>query len=287
MSARATRWRRAVQAASSLFFAALPFASVRGHRSVIGTLVALRAGPVDLLEPASAISAALAARRLGLALALGALPLVALALALGPVLCSWMCPWGLASEGLDRLRTRSWAPRSWERVRAARAAALAAWLALSLLLAAPVAALVAAPRLATALPLELVAVGVLSPVTGGLLALLLVLELAGPRRAWCRALCPAGAAANYLRCRATLRIVVEVDRCRCAPEAPACHRACPWGIDPRLAGRFDGCTSCLACVDACPDGALGVRWRAAPAPGRRAAREGPTPRPGTPRRSPA
>jgi ferredoxin-type protein NapH len=239
-------------------------AAITGLQVVAGTLAALRLGPVDLVEPATGLSAALAGRRLGVALVLGMLPVVALALVAGPVLCSWVCPWGLISEGLDALRRharhRLWPEGSWIRVRRLRWIALAGVLGLSAVVGVPLAALLSAPRLATALPLEALYLRLVSPVTAGLLLALLVLELAGPRRLWCRALCPVGALANYLRTPRTLTVGVDPSACRC-PRLALCHAGCRWGVDPRRMGRFDGCTSCFACVDGCPSGALAVTTR--------------------------
>ncbi|OFX25085.1 MAG: hypothetical protein A2V77_05770 [Anaeromyxobacter sp. RBG_16_69_14] len=259
-SRRFGRWRRATQIAILLFYVALPFA---GATSVTGTLVALKLGPVDLLEPAAALSAAFAARTVGWWLLLGVAPVALLAAALGPVYCSWLCSFGLLSETLDRLRprrSRRWSGQPWVGVRRVRLSALAAFFALSLGLGLPLAALLAPPRLATALPIEALASSGLPIVTVSLLAAVLAIELLGPRRLVCRALCPVGALANLLRTPFSLRPRFDEQRCGCPDIAP-CLQDCPWGIDPREMRLHDGCTTCLACVDRCPSGALSTSRR--------------------------
>lgn len=264
------RARRATQLAVALGYLALPLANAAGLRGVLGTAVSLRVGPVDLTEPAAALSAALAAGAEAPpgALALGAAPLVLLALLLGPVFCSWLCPFGLASELLDRAlpwrRRGGWAPSTHVRDRAVRWSALAVVLAGSVALALPLGALVQGPRAITTAVQEGFYLGSVSPFAAAVLGALLVADLVLPRRLFCRALCPAGALANALRTPRTVRVAYEPARCRCAEPAP-CRTGCPWAVDPRSAGRFDGCRTCVACVEACPTGALRLAARAEPA----------------------
>lgn len=266
MTARFGRLRRAAQLSSALLYLALPLANAHGHRGALGSLASTRAGPLDLLEPAAALTALLAAGAeapLG-RLLLAAAPPVLLALALGPVFCAWLCPFGLLSEGLDRLRRRRrWAPDAHVRARAPRALLLASVLAGSAIVALPLGALLQGPRAITVAALEAIYLGAISPFAAATLGALLLADLALPRRLFCRALCPAGAAASYLRTPATLHVAHAPAPCACAGE-PRCQAVCPWGVDPRRAGRFDGCTNCLACVEACPSGALAPAWRPRP-----------------------
>lgn len=265
------RWRRATQLAVVALAVALPLANAAGHRAAIGSLASLRAGPVDLVEPAAGASALLAggAAAPAGAILLGAAPFVLLALVAGSALCGWLCPFGLVSEALDRaLRRAPWAPDAHLRVRRTRAVALAAVLGGSALLALPLGALLQGPRAITVATLEAIYLGAVSPFAAATLASLLALDLVLPRRLFCRALCPAGALTSLLRTPRTLRIAIDPARCACRTAAH-CHAACPWGIDPRTAGRLDGCTSCLACVDACPSAALTPSFRARAQPGQR------------------
>lgn len=261
---RWTRRRRLVQAGSALLWLVLPL--VAGPR-LAGNAAALRVGPVDLVEPAAALSAALAAGAVPLALVLGVVPAVGLALLLGPVACSWACPYGLVSEGIDALRAGGarWAPAADHAAQRARLTVLSALLGLSALAGAPLAAALAPPRLLSTLPLEAISSRAVPEVTLALLGVLLAAELLGPRRIVCRVLCPVRAVAAALRRPFTWGPRLDRAACRC-PAEPVCLRSCPWGLDPRAASlRAQGCTSCMACVERCPTGALAaLRGRTRP-----------------------
>ncbi len=256
---RWTRWRRTTQLVVALFYLILPFANARGIHDISGTLASLKVGRFDLVDPAAGFSAVLAGRHFPLKLFLGTVPVILLAFALGPVFCSWVCPWGLVSECVDSLKPRqSWAPKPWLPLRRIRPLALAAWLIFGAIASIPLAAILSAPRLITTLAGEIVYLRLVSPVTGVLIAALLLLEVLGPRRIWCRAVCPVGALTNYFRCKATLRVVILHDRCSCSA-VPHCFQQCRWGLDPRAIKPSDGCTTCMRCVETCPSASLTFR----------------------------
>jgi ferredoxin-type protein NapH len=259
-TARFTSARRAVQSAFALLFLVAPFLATTW---VGGTAIALRLGPVDVLEPTSALSATLASGALTTVTVLGVLPLVAATFAFGSVFCGWMCPYGFLSEGLDALlrgRRARWAGQPWRSARAPRFAILGALLLLSLLAGAPLVALLAPPRLLPALPLEVRVLAAAPAVTLSLLLPFLAADVLLRRRVVCRVLCPVGGGAALMRAPFTWRPRHDRERCSCAA-TPACLTVCKWGLDPRHMAWSDGCTACLACVEHCPSGALQLRRR--------------------------
>ena len=248
---RWTRWRRASQLVFLLFFACLPLTYFSGQTLVLGTMASLQLGPIDLVDPAAGLSSMLAARSASLSLAAGLILPLLLALTLGPVFCAWVCPWGLVAELVDKVKRR-WVKPNHHKVRRLRWTVLALVMAASLLSGAAVAATISAPRLLTSLPMEIIFLGGASVSTLGLIGAVLVLELALPRRLWCRALCPVGSVLTLLRTPRT--VTVGWTRSTCDPKAcgTRCVANCPWYLDPRHMGAFDGCTNCGRCVEECP-----------------------------------
>ncbi len=251
---RWTRWRRTSQIAFVLFFLLLPLSYRWGQESVLGTLASLKMGPIDLVDPATGLSTILASQSASRTLLLGMLLPFALALVLGPVFCSWVCPWGLLSELIDKLRGRGRrrSGRRQGRLSFLRWSVLAAVMLLSGLLSTPLVATLSAPRLISALPLELIFLGGVSGGSLLLLAAFLLFELVLPRRFWCRTLCPVGSTLVLLRIPWTLRVSWRQPTCQPELLGANCVQVCSWQLDPRHMTGYQGCTNCGACVEGCP-----------------------------------
>jgi ferredoxin len=236
----------------------------------VGLLAALaRASPRALpsavfheLDPLAAVSLALADGSFPPALLAGVGLLLA-TLVLGRFFCGWICPLGtlqhLASwlltprsrrESMEVNRLRPW--HAWKYV-------LLAFLLVLALLGSVQAGLLD--------PLSLAARGLEGglwsalpgghAVPGGLLAaLLLGAVLVASRwvpRFFCRALCPLGALLGVFGRFALFRIRRATPACT---ECRLCTFACQGGDEPLGTHRPGECMVCLACLDACPDGAL-------------------------------
>lgn len=258
---RWTRWRRISQLGFVAIFLILPFTNRLGQVEVLGTLASLQIGPISLTDPAVGLSSMLAARAIDISFLSGLILPIALALILGPVFCSWVCPWGLVSESTDKLlRRRSRSRPSW--FSTLRWTFLCLFLFGSLASGLPLVATVSAPKLITLLPLEIIFLGGASIGTLSLLGGLLVLELVLPRRLWCRALCPVGSMLVLLRWPRTLTVGWTQSTCRPTACGTNCVQVCAWNIDPKDMDAYAGCTNCGACIEGCPrEPEVSLYWR--------------------------
>lgn len=266
------RWRRPVQWTVLLLFAALPWLNRKGFHGVSGTLFSLEAWGLPLADPLAAAQVLAAGVMPGARLLLGALLVLALAVALGRAFCSWGCPYGLLSE-LVHARRNATQPGSLPAGDAhagtpkgggfrGRAAVTAAGLALTALAGAPLLNQLSLPG---EISLQLLALSLPVPQLHGLpdwawaglllIAALLAAEWRTGTRLWCRYLCPQSVP---LSLAARLwpggpGIRRNMARCTCAASDRACAKACSLGLDPRFATRAPRteCTNCGDCATAC------------------------------------
>lgn len=197
----------------------------------------------------------------GLAILLGAL---AMSFVLPKSFCGWICPFGLLSEVLWRLRrglARPFAPPAWLDC----SLSAVKYLLLGFFVLAILRMDAGALREFLDGSYNIVAdakmyffFAHIGPLAAGIIAALLPLSFAVPYF-WCRYLCPYGALLVPLSLAGPLR--VRRDPAACSG-CGACSRACPQGIkvDRLAAVSSENCVSCGRCAGACPaPGALGFR----------------------------
>ena len=263
---RLRRLRRMTQIGTLLLLVAIPMLCLQEITVITGTLYSIAVLGLEMTDPLMVLQHGLATRSLHATLLLsGLIPLV-LALLLGPVFCSWVCPQGLVSELAEILLQRSTRRRRPVRlrstpgsrplwVRAKWAVPIVGALAVALL-SVPFFYYSSAPGVISRELASLVYFGTL----GGelaLVALILLLEALWAPRAWCRILCPIGTVLGA--CRTPLTLQVRHDRthrCDAGVCELACASACQLGIDPRISQDLWLCNNCGDCVEACPDRAL-------------------------------
>jgi ferredoxin-type protein NapH len=253
------RARRVAQVAMLAVLVAIPLLSAAGIHWLIGTLYALSIGPLDIADPAMALQTLLLTRSVYLPLLLAAALPVALALVLGRVFCSWLCPYNTLAEWADGLQRRFFRKR-WARLRrrapAANPRPAVYWgifgglLVLTLLAGLPLLAFLSAPGILSSQLSQAMlgaGVGLELALVGGVLAA----EIAVARRFWCKYACPVGATLALCHTRWTLRIRREPAACACRVGGEACRAVCPLGLAPTAGEVHPYCFNCGACLAAC------------------------------------
>ncbi len=271
--------RRCAQLSVLVLFCMLPWITAAGFGQIRGSLFSLHFFGLPFADPVAALQVAAEGMMTAGALLWGAVCSLILALFLGRVFCSWVCPYGFLSEllyGVAARWPRSKAAPKRETASAKHALAFAAkgfilvaGLSLVILLEYPVLNVLGMPGELSLVPvLVWQGAGVLFLLSAlALPAAALALEVISGRRLWCRYVCPQsvllGTAARCLPAKAPgLRIGWTAAHCSCRGDAP-CRAACPLQLNPR---RPDGperrdCTVCGECLRACESrgGALG--WK--------------------------
>lgn len=247
------RWwlpRRIVQGAALLLMATPLF----GWSFFQGNLASASLLGLKLSDPLAFLQVVLAAKILVPAFAGAALLILILYFFTGGrSFCGWICPVNLVTELLDPLRHKLtgeqfvWSP-------AMKYGALVITLVLTFITGAPLFEVLS--------PIGIISRAIAFASFSGMALLggIILLELAGARRGWCRSLCPLGGFYALLGQYSPLKIRFTADRCTHCGE---CERACfveevlqpPLKEGTSLVTSGE-CTRCARCIDECPTGAL-------------------------------
>jgi ferredoxin-type protein NapH len=192
----------------------------------------------------------------GLLIAL--VPATLLALVLGRVFCSHLCPMRLLFEWTSRVR-RGLVRLGLPLPELRSAHRLGGWVLIGGLLATLSAGSVVWLFI---LPYVSLSAGIFLWISAGSASVLLAvaafwLAIDGflAPGFFCHNLCPTGFTLDQLARFAPLR-VRKRDRKPCPPSCALCHEACPYSLTPKEDVRMAGCDNCGVCVSACPTGKL-------------------------------
>ncbi len=241
--------------------AATPFLNRNGIGVIQGWFQSLSIGHLWFVSPLEGLESLLVTRTLYVPTLVAMLVPVVLALCLGRVFCSWICPISFFAEWLERIR-RALARRKRLRDRLVLTRrllwfALIGELLLTMILGAPIFVFTSPPGLVGREMMQWVFFGRLAP-EGMILVAVLILELV-TRRFYCRYFCPLGALLALVAIRRRLVITLREEDC---VQCGRCDQLCPLGLRPSLgeaAGPY--CWNCGACVQGCRPAALDFSWR--------------------------
>ncbi|MFH1020716.1 MAG: 4Fe-4S binding protein [Pseudomonadota bacterium] len=246
--------RKIVQFLSLAAMVAVPLLNSRGYGAVNGSFYSLSIGPLMLTDPLIAIQSLLATLRFDTVLLDSALIPLGLALVLGRVFCSWVCPQNTLSElfdaaggrlGLHRFFAPGLSPL-------ARYAVLAVILAATLLYGFPLASLLSAPGIISVQTARLIYEGAVG-LELALIGVIILAELFLVRRIWCNHLCPVGSMLSLFRYKRSMRVVMAEEGERACIHCRECAKACQLGLNPTGGVIAPQCHNCGACIDACQE----------------------------------
>lgn len=250
--ARIRPWRKVSQIGALLVFAGLPFANARGWVTLSGNFLSFNLAGLPLADPLASAQALIGGWSFETRLLTGAGLALLLALVLGRVFCSWICPYGLLSEWVSGLRNRT-----------KGGATRLMWIRFFLALAglAAVTAALPFPGLNQfSMPgwysraVQMYAFYGITLRGALVFPALLVVEMAAGRRFWCRYVCPQSVLISLAAALPVgLRLHFNPRQCTCARDDRACTASCSLGLNPRkpdAAHRLE-CSNCGDCVDAC------------------------------------
>lgn len=174
-----------------------------------------------------------------------------LAMVMGRVFCSWVCPITFLTEFGERIKRlfspKTTTPERWRLMRQMLWLTLALELLVTLVLGAPIFVFLSPPGLVGRELMTLVFFHSLT-LEGGIILIALALNLTS-KRFYCRYLCPLGACLALLGKRRHVRVKNVMHDCR---GCGTCDQACPMGLKPSLGeGMSVYCWNCGSCIDHC------------------------------------
>lgn len=256
------RYRFVILGGAFLLIFINPFVNYFLQQNFIqGWYQSLGIGHLWFVSPLEGLESLLITRSVYLPSLVGMIIPVILALLLGRVFCSWICPVTFFLELFDRLRKiisgRKFLQNRLIFAKKVLWFTLIIELVTSMILGAPLFVFLSPPGL---IGREVMMVVFFRTVAleGIIILLIILLELL-TRRFFCRTFCPLGALLAFLGTKRRLRVHLHQENCT---SCNTCDLACPMGLQPSAGeGLSAYCWNCGECLDNCHHNALHFRWR--------------------------
>ena len=246
--------RRAAQIFTILTIIAIPVLNKNGITALMGSLYSLAVGPVWITDPLGGFQVIIATLSASSILLLSMLIPVAIALVLGRVFCSYMCPQNTLSELFDYIS---------EKMKLRRVISLTPWAApryaimiilliLTPLFGFPVANLISAPGIISVQISKYIYEGTVG-LEIGLIGVIVLFEMFLVRRAWCNYICPVGSFLGIFRFKKTMKVVYSEDAEHLCGKCLECVKACQLGLNPIEGKIYPLCHNCGDCIVVCEE----------------------------------
>ncbi len=240
-------------------------------QSLRGGIWSMQIGAVSMTDPLAALESIASSHSITTVLLISLILPVLIALLMGRVFCSWVCPMGLLLEFSDKLRGvlkfLELAPRDYKVSRLTKYTLLVVGLLTSALIGLPVLGYIYPPAILSRelhdFVMEMFDYAEFNGpgfFAGGLTWMsflilgIAVFEVTVSRRWWCRYICPGAAVYCLLGAARPIRVRRNADSCTKCGE---CVRVCPMALAPMVDKMGIECDNCGVCVSHCDDHALG------------------------------
>ncbi len=222
-----------------------------------GNIWSMRFAGFDISDPLAGVELFVASKTFHLPMFLSILFPLFIALVLGRVFCSWICPGYLLFEIGGKLRGLiRFAELPSPEVRFShwnKYIFLGVGLLIATVVSRPIFALIYPPAVIS----RLIHAWIFSTALTGTLLMVgavLAFEVLVSPRWFCRSLCPGGALLGLVGAFRPLRVKLDADKCTaCGLCVPVCQE----GLDPVVASTGIECDNCGECIRSCPEEALG------------------------------
>lgn len=252
-------YRKAAQIFSLAFLVSVPILVVNEFYSVIGNLYSITIFGIDIVDPAMALQTTLLSREFIEVLIIGIILPIVLALILGKVFCSWMCPFNTLSEYWQIVTKKIFmarAKKSKSKVLEINPNPWIYWgiliffFVLTIILDFPLITFLSAPGIISA-EISHYIMGMGLGLEIFIVLGIIFIEGIIFKRYWCKYVCPVGGVLSVFRTPKTLRINHNEGACSCAANAEPCSRSCPLDLSPKRDNLYPYCYNCGLCIKTC------------------------------------
>jgi len=262
-------WRRTLQIGVAFTFAILPILNALGFKLIWGNFLNIHIGTIAFSDPLAVFQVAVVNRYFTPKFIISAGLVLGIALVLGTVFCSWICPFGLLSEWFHSLSGRILPRRAKQRqLNRGFLVKLALFTvgfgAIAYFFQRPLLNQISMP-FAYSQIFQYLCIQKQLAWVAFLVAGVLMIEFCGGVRVWCRFICPQSVLLTLVKNLNPIRLKVGFtsQRCLCRQSDTPCQRACSLSLNPRLLNRVweTECNNCGACVDACHSVGRALRFQ--------------------------
>ncbi|WP_457551224.1 4Fe-4S binding protein [Desulfobacula sp.] len=264
-------WRRTIQTLVAVFFILVPILNTKGFSFVWGNFLNMHVGSLTFSDPLAVLQVVIKNRYFPTGLLISTSMVLGIAFFLGTVFCSWICPYGLLSELINRFAKKT-RPGKLIHVNSQEISIVVkvvifctGFFIFLLFFSRPVLNLVSMPFQYSNIFQYIVNQKQLS-FGFWIISAILVLEFLFRTRIWCRWICPQSLLIALVKLFNPLRlkVIFKEKKCISGMTPSPCRKACSLDLDPRNLNAMNDaqCTNCGDCIDACRKmgGALGFSF---------------------------